>query len=129
MSEALLQTKTKLPWQASEAKNIPKDFDCLAFKAQAQAQIYEKIKDMTPEEEIAYFRNSAKTGKLRHFWQKIELNRLYQLYRKGEIGMKTIADQMELTLPQLKELCYESGFEVEEVRQHLKSRIPNINPV
>jgi hypothetical protein len=33
-----------------------KDFDCVEMKNKAQAQIYEIIKDMSPAEELAYWR-------------------------------------------------------------------------
>lgn len=39
-----------------------KSFDCIAFKRRAQEKIYEEIKEMTAEEEIAYFKRLAKTG-------------------------------------------------------------------
>jgi len=32
-----------------------KTFDCLKMKAEIQAEIYAKIKDMTAEERVAYF--------------------------------------------------------------------------
>jgi len=34
-------------------------FDCLAFKWDVQSRIYEEIKDLSPEEQIAYFRRRA----------------------------------------------------------------------
>ena len=39
--------------------NAKKDFDCVEFKRQAQARIYERIKHLSPEEEIDYFRKAA----------------------------------------------------------------------
>ncbi len=33
-----------------------KEFDCVEMKNKAQAQIYEIIKDMTPAEELAYWK-------------------------------------------------------------------------
>lgn len=38
-------------------KNANKTFDCIAFKQAAQLQIYEEIKGLSREEEIAYFHN------------------------------------------------------------------------
>ena len=35
---------------------MKKKFDCVAMKRVGSRQIYEKIKDMTPEEELAYWR-------------------------------------------------------------------------
>ena len=46
-------------------------FDCVEFKRHAQAQIYERIKDMTPEQEIEYFHDAADTGPLGEWWRKI----------------------------------------------------------
>ncbi len=33
-------------------------FDCVEFKQRVQAQIYEQIKDLSPEEEIEFFRKA-----------------------------------------------------------------------
>ncbi|MCH7472495.1 hypothetical protein IIA79_06035 [bacterium] len=33
-----------------------KEFDCVEMKRKSQALIYEKTKDMTPEEELAYWK-------------------------------------------------------------------------
>ena len=47
-------------------------FDCMAFKRKAQAQIYQEIKDMTAEEEIAYFHRKAREGKMGAIWRKLQ---------------------------------------------------------
>ena len=49
-----------------------KTFDCMAFKRKAQARIYRHIKDLTPEEEIAYFDRAVRSGPLADFWRKRE---------------------------------------------------------
>jgi hypothetical protein len=49
-----------------------KRFDCIAFKRQAQAEIYEEIKGLSPEEEIAYFRRRAANGPLGELWKSLE---------------------------------------------------------
>lgn len=46
-----------------------KTFDCVEFKRAAQARIYERIKDMTPEEEIAYFRQAVESGPFAEWWR------------------------------------------------------------
>lgn len=46
-----------------------KDFDCVEFKRQAQARIYQRIKDLSPEEEIDYFRKAAEQGPLGESWK------------------------------------------------------------
>ncbi|MEK6674352.1 MAG: hypothetical protein AABZ47_01705 [Planctomycetota bacterium] len=43
-------------------KNSEKPFDCVEFKRRAQEQIYEKIKNMTPTEEIEFFRQAVESG-------------------------------------------------------------------
>lgn len=45
-----------------------KDFDCIKIKRDAQGKIYEAIKQMTPEEEIAYFRKSVEKSKFSKWW-------------------------------------------------------------
>ena len=49
-----------------------KTFDCLAYKRRVQAQIYEEIKNLSPTEEIAYFRKRAEEGELGLWWRKIK---------------------------------------------------------
>ena len=55
-----------------QTTNMKKDFDCVAFKRQAQARIYERIKDLSPAEEIEYFRKAAEEGPLGAWWQAIQ---------------------------------------------------------
>jgi len=49
-----------------------KDFDCVEFKRRAQARIYERIKDLSPAEEIEYFREAAQNGPLGRSWKAIQ---------------------------------------------------------
>ena len=51
----------------SQAK---KDIDCIAMKRDAQARIYEEIKDMSPQEQINYFRNAIRTSRFRDWWER-----------------------------------------------------------
>jgi len=46
-----------------------KDFDCVEFKRKAQLRIYESIKDLSPSEEIEYFRKAAERGPLGAWWK------------------------------------------------------------
>ena len=48
-----------------------KRFDCIEFKERAQAQIYEEIKDLTPEQQIEYFNRRAENGPLADWWKRI----------------------------------------------------------
>jgi hypothetical protein len=48
-----------------------KEFDCIEFKRQAQARIYERIKDLSPEEEIRYFGDAANQGPFGEWWQSV----------------------------------------------------------
>jgi len=49
-----------------------KSFDCVEFKRQAQAEIYEEIKGLPPEEEIEYFRRQVATGPFGKLWKALE---------------------------------------------------------
>jgi hypothetical protein len=46
-------------------------FDCIALKRKAQMEIYETIKNLSPDEEIAYFRRRAKNGPYAELWEKL----------------------------------------------------------
>jgi len=48
---------------------MPKEFDSIRIKRDAQEKIYEAIKEMTPEEEIAYFRQSIEGSKFSKLWK------------------------------------------------------------
>jgi hypothetical protein len=52
-------------------KGINKSFDCLAFKDRVQAEIYEEIKDLSPAEEVEYFRKAAQEGPLGEWWKRV----------------------------------------------------------
>lgn len=49
-----------------------KTFDCLQFKRQAQSEIYNEIKKLTVEEQLAYFRRRAESGSLAKWWRAVK---------------------------------------------------------
>lgn len=51
-----------------------KNFDCIAFKRKVQAEIYEETRDMTPQQRIAYFNESARTGPFAKFWRESRID-------------------------------------------------------
>ena len=71
-----------------------KAFDCIAFKRQAQAQIYKEIKGLSPKEEIAYFRRQAASGPLGKFWKALERRSQAEA---GSEGSATTTPQHQLT--------------------------------
>lgn len=46
-----------------------KNFDCIQIKRDAQTKIYEAIKQMSPDEEIVYFRRSIEESKFSSWWK------------------------------------------------------------
>lgn len=48
-----------------------KEFDCIQIKRDAQTKIYQNIKQMPPEEEIAYFRQSIDQSKFSNWWKSL----------------------------------------------------------
>lgn len=46
-----------------------KEFKCVDFKHETQVQIYKEIKNLTPEEEIEYFRHRAESGVFGKWWE------------------------------------------------------------
>ena len=59
-----------LPWYGSmKTTEVKKEFGCVGFKRQAQSRIYERIKGLSPEEEIDHFRPSADDGPLGEWWR------------------------------------------------------------
>jgi len=51
-----------------------KEFDCIAMKREAQTLIYEEIKNMSPEQQIEYFRNAVQSSKFREWWNATRKN-------------------------------------------------------
>ena len=51
---------------------VEKNFDCLKFKQQAQEKIYEEIKNLTPTEQVEYFRQEAEFSSLGQWWKSIK---------------------------------------------------------
>ncbi len=49
-----------------------KEFDCIAFKREVQSRIYDETKNLTPEEQIQYFRRIAEEGSLCNWWRKVK---------------------------------------------------------
>jgi hypothetical protein len=50
---------------------IEKEFDCMAYKREAQLKIYEKIKDMTTAEQATYFQQAVESGPFAELWKSL----------------------------------------------------------
>jgi hypothetical protein len=48
-----------------------REFDCLAYKRQAQLEIYEETKNLSVQERIAYFHERAQSTLMSDWWQAI----------------------------------------------------------
>ena len=48
-----------------------KEFDCVEFKRQAQVRVYGAVKDLSPEQEIEYFRRAAVQSPLGPWWRSL----------------------------------------------------------
>ena len=51
-----------------------KEFKCVDFKHETQMQIYREIKNLTPEEEIEYFRRRTESSVFGKWWKKLHRN-------------------------------------------------------
>jgi hypothetical protein len=49
-----------------------KTFDCIQYKRQVQSEIYEQVRGMSREQEIAYFQQQADSGALGPWWKRIK---------------------------------------------------------
>ena len=49
-----------------------KDFDCLEFKQKAQEEAFENIKNLTPKEQINYYRTIAESSPLGDWWKTVK---------------------------------------------------------
>ncbi len=65
------------------SRSKAKKFDCIAFKRSAQAKVYEETKRLSPQEEIAYFRDRAKSGALSKWWATVRSRSSVVTHRKG----------------------------------------------
>ena len=69
-------------------KKTDKEFDCIKFKREVQAQIYKEIKDLGPEDEVKYFHLRAASGPLGAWWKKASAGK-----RKAEA--RVVAEKRE----------------------------------
>ncbi len=58
------------PKPKSEPIEVIEGFRCVESKNAAQEEIVEEIKDLSPEEEIAYYRRTARKGPFKNLWKK-----------------------------------------------------------
>ena len=45
------------------------EFDCIAFKRRVQSKVYEETKNLTLEDQVAYFRKKANSAPLGKWWK------------------------------------------------------------
>jgi hypothetical protein len=67
-------------------REAKKGFDCIGFKRKVQAEIYEEIKGLSPEEEIEYFRRQVAAGPFGKLWKALEDR---SRAAEGEEGLST----------------------------------------
>jgi hypothetical protein len=60
-----------------------REFDCIAFKRQAQSKVYEETKNLTLEDQVAYFRKRANSGSLGKWWKRLPSASLSQKRKAG----------------------------------------------
>ena len=53
-------------------KSKKSDFKVLEWKDKVQAKIYEKVKDMTVDEQVEYYRNAGENGPLADWIKKVK---------------------------------------------------------
>lgn len=61
------------------------ELDCIALKRQIQSNIYEQIKGMTPEEEIAFFQKRAEQGPFGDLYRSLLVDHLTRSGRLGNV--------------------------------------------
>ena len=54
---------------------VGKTFNCLEYKDRVQAKIYEEIKDLSIEQQVAYFRKRAESGSFGKWWKTPDSNK------------------------------------------------------
>ena len=52
-------------------RRTTKRFDCVEMKRKAQAAVYENIKHLNPEEELAFYLRTIAMGPLAAWWKKV----------------------------------------------------------
>jgi hypothetical protein len=51
---------------------IDKTFDCLEYKRRQRTNVFEEIKDLTHDQERAYFEERAERGPLGDWWKRVK---------------------------------------------------------
>jgi len=75
------------------SKKIEKSFDCIEYKRRVQQEIYEKIKDMTPEQEIEFFRKAVETGPFASLVRALEARK--ERPPSGTAAARSVSDQRQ----------------------------------
>ena len=55
----------------ASTRKIRKTFDCVASKRKAQGKIYQKTKDLSSREELAYDDRVTREGPLASLWRRL----------------------------------------------------------
>ena len=55
----------------TKSKRKEKDFDCVAFKQDAQKRIYRELKDLTRAEELEFFESRTDKGPFADWLKKV----------------------------------------------------------
>jgi hypothetical protein len=58
----------------SQPEIIPA-FSCLEYKWHVQREVHEETKELTPEQELRYFREAAENGPLGAWWKALQQRR------------------------------------------------------
>lgn len=53
------------------SKKTPRTSDCVDFKRQAQARLYEATREMSTQQRREHIRREIQTGPLAGFWNKV----------------------------------------------------------
>jgi len=64
-------------------KKAKEEFDCVAFKREAQSKVYEETKRLSLKEQVAYFRKRASSSPLGKWWKRLPSASPVQKKRAG----------------------------------------------
>lgn len=56
----------------SKTTTTSKTYDCIQEKRRAQMRIHDEVRDLTPAEQIEWFRRNAEQGPLGDWWRRVK---------------------------------------------------------
>ena len=70
-----------------------KNFDCIAFKREAQERIYNETRGLSADEEVAYYHKAVQSGTFADLWRRLGEKKVARRASAGSARARAIPNQ------------------------------------